>query len=221
MQSFDYSSMTDISIKQKVQNIYSLTEANTEAGPFVSTSDLKEWSRVDLGDDDNLIGGLQTAAVKYVENFTKLRMLRTTLTARFNLIPTWDSLSLPFGPFFYESASDLTVTYTDSNGADQTFAAENYVVPASGTLIPRLSLKQNKQWPALADQDGAVVVTYKAGIGVSDPITGFEAEPLKLAVKMLVAHWYEHREAVEPVSMQLVPWGIERILAQYATQGAF
>jgi len=213
--------LNDLSLQQQVQTIYSLTEADTEAGPFVSTSDLKDWSRVDLSDDDTLIGALQTAAVKYVENVTKLRMLRTTLTVRYNLVPTWDSLSLPFGPFYYESASDLTVTYTDSDGAAQTFAAENYVVPASGTLIPRLALKQNKQWPSLADQDGAIVVTYKAGIGVSSPITGIEVEPLKLAVKMLVAHWYEHREAVDPVKMQIVPHGVDRILAQYQTQRAF
>ena len=82
--------LNDLSLQQQVQTIYSLTEADTEAGPFVSTSDLKDWSRVDLSDDDSLIGALQTAAVKYVENVTKLRMLRTTLTVRYNLVPTWD-----------------------------------------------------------------------------------------------------------------------------------
>lgn len=213
--------LNDLFFQQQVQTLYTLTEASTEAGPFVATSDLKDWSRVDLSDDDTLIAGLQTAAVKYVENVTKLRMLRTTLTVRYNMVPTWDSLALPFGPFYYGSASDLTVSYTDSDGASQTFAASNYVVPASGTLIPRLGLKQGKEWPTLADQDGAVVVEYKAGIGVASPITGIEVEPLKLAVKMLVAHWYEHREAVDPVKMQIVPHGVDRILAQYQTQRAF
>lgn len=210
-----------LALQQSVQTIYTLTQDVPESGDFVSVSECKDWSRVDLSDDDVLIGALRTAAINYVENVTKLKMLRTTLTVRYNQVPTWNSLELPFGPFYYDEASDLTITYTDTNGSSQTFAATNYVTPASGTFIPVIGLKQGKEWPTLAEQNAAIQVEYKAGIGVASPISGIEVEPLKLAVKMLVAHWYEHREAVDPVKMQIVPHGVDRILAQYQTQRAF
>lgn len=40
-------------------------------------------------------------------------------------------------------------------------------------------------------------------------------EPCLLAVKLLVAHWYLHREAVSDKAGQEVPLGVTRLLAPY------
>ena len=100
-----------VALSETVQSVFTLTQSSPESSDFVSVSDCKDWSRVDLSDDDTIIGGLRTAAITYVENVTKLKMLRTTLTVSYNMIPTWQSIELPFGPFFYNSASDLSITY--------------------------------------------------------------------------------------------------------------
>ena len=192
-----------------------------ESGQFVSTSDLKDWMRVDLSDDDSLIAGLESAAREYVQNYTKLKLLRTTLAVKYGFVPDNQVFTLPFGPAFYGSASDLSVQYIDEAGATQTLDASTYVALTNGDFIPTLHLVLNKSWPTVADQAGSITITYKCGFGVADPITTLNVEPLKLAIKKIVAHWYEHREAAEPMMMHKPPIHVDRILDQYTTQRAY
>ena len=46
-------------------------------------------------------------------------------------------------------------------------------------------------------------------------MSGVWPEPCLMAVKLLVAHWYLHREAVSEKAVQEVPLGVTRLLAPY------
>ena len=62
---------------------------------------------------------------------------------------------------------------------------------------------------------GAVKVTFTAGFGDASTIP----DDLKAAVKLLIGHWYEHREAVVGVeardSSTPLPLGVDLILDGY------
>lgn len=65
-------------------------------------------------------------------------------------------IRLPGGPI----VGDIDVVYLDSSGDDQTLEASGYVVLSDGTL----SLPSGATWPALYEQDNAVLISYDVGI---------------------------------------------------------
>jgi len=58
-------------------------------------------------------------------------------------------------------------------------------------------------------------VIYHAGSSSSSDIP----EPIRLAILLLVGHWYEHREATIVKSQELIDTklGVDRLLAPYKT----
>jgi uncharacterized phiE125 gp8 family phage protein len=74
-------------------------------------------------------------------------------------------------------------------------------------------------WPILAIVPGAVKITFTTGF--ADTVADFPVQHrrLKSAIKLLVAHWYAHREAVVGVdardSSTPLPLGVDFILDKY------
>lgn len=87
----------------------------------------------------------------------------------------------------------VAVTYIDTDGNEQTLAAENYkLVGKSGRAY--VALTRGNDWPATDSEDPeAVVVTCRCGFG--DASTDVP-DDLRLAMKQLIAHWFVNREAV-------------------------
>ena len=81
---------------------------------------------------------------------------------------------------------------------------------------PRIVTPALELWPiTYAGQRGAVEIDFIAGYGAA----GNTVPPmLKQAIKMLVAHWYEHREAVGTVGQE-VPLAVDSILRLYQDGG--
>ncbi len=57
-----------------------------------------------------------------------------------------------------------SITYLDSDGAEQTLAASNYIVD-SKSIPSRITRAQSVTWPSTYDQVNAVKVTFVAGYG--------------------------------------------------------
>lgn len=92
-------------------------------------------------------------------------------------------------------ASVTSVSYLDTGGAEQTTAA--YAV--TGTDPPQLYLTTSgASWPDTFGAPGAVRIRYYAGYSVGDEspmLTPPIPQAIKLAILMLLAHFYENREA--------------------------
>jgi uncharacterized phiE125 gp8 family phage protein len=160
-----------------------VTLVTPPAAEPVSLAEAKAHLRVEIDDDDALITGLVVAARQACEH----EVDRAFVTQVFDY--TADefgaAILLPIGSV----QSVGLVTYVDDSGATATLAGGQYLVSlgAPGLITPAY----NVTWPVPRYQPGAVTVRFTAGYGAAAAVP----ECAKLAIKMLVAHWYENRAA--------------------------
>jgi uncharacterized phiE125 gp8 family phage protein len=76
----------------------------------------------------------------------------------------------------------------------------------------RVFLKYNQTWPDSLGIQNAVTLTYTAGYGATANLV---PEGLKTAIKMLVSHWYEHRETAAEKQLMTIPLAVESLLWQH------
>ena len=124
-------------------------------------------------------------------------------------IEGWDLL-LPRPPL----VSITSITYKDTAGATQTFSNTNYLV-LTDDEPGRIALKYGKEWPDTYADAGAVVVTYAAGYADAASVP----DPIKQAIRFLVGHFYENREAVNVGNIiTATPMAVESLLGPFILQ---
>jgi len=165
--------------------INTLVTAATEQP--VSLADIKAHCRIDHDDEDGLLNALIAAATQHVEQRTGKQLVEQTWEA------AWDGrclsrlLVLPVAPVLQVSS----IAYVDREGADDTAnLADFHAVKNEDEAW--LEPKSGNAWPPMAPEPNALSITYAAGFGAPADVPA----NLTLAIKQIVAHWYEHREAV-------------------------
>ena len=170
------------------------------SSPPVARVDVKQHLRVDTTDDDALINALIAAAVAYVEEIGGMSLAQRTIEA---YLPSWPGvawLSLPRPPVH----SVVFVRYRDLYGNVVDMPASDYVAIEHGIW--------SASWPSAPlarDVPEPITIRYVAGYDVIPA-------PIRHALLLLVAHWYEHREAAEVghISRE-VAFGVDALLAPY------
>ncbi|APW60478.1 head-tail connector protein [Paludisphaera borealis] len=182
----------------------------------VTLAEAKLHARIygDLTDDDALVTSLIVAAREKLEAMTSRSFISRTLTATFDGFPSCASgvLRLPYPPL----QSVASITYADESGAAQTLDPSVYTV-SDGT--PGLVMLANgKSWPAAAKQIASVKVQFVAGYGATaDDVP----EVAKLIIRILVASWFDRREAtISGTIIADVPWTVAA-LADALRWGAY
>jgi len=97
------------------------------------------------------------------------------------------------------------------NGVQQTWDPSNYVVDASSEPA-RIGLAFGKFFPPIRVLPQSVATEFIAGYG--DTPDKVPAD-IRHAIKMLIAHWYENREAVIAelrITPQQMPLAVETLL---------
>ena len=138
----------------------------------VSLAEAKAHLRIDIDDDDTLIGGLITAARSHLENTArpKLAMINQTWEYIADSWPASDTLELR--PYPLQSVT--SITYTDASAVATVFSAANYVVDTS-TQPGRLRLKTDGELArhdaARDERPGCAVRGWirRVGVGGADP----------------------------------------------------
>lgn len=191
------------------------------AGP-VTLVDMKLHLRVDVADDDALITSYLAAAVRMCEEHTRRAFMPQSWRLTLDEFPDgelnsrispavegWDIL-LPRPPY----TSITSVTYKDTAGATQTLAATEYL--ALGDDEPaRVALAYGKTWPNTYPVPGAVAVTYACGYADAASVP----EPIKQAIRFLVGHLYENREAtITGTIITAVPMAVDSLLSPFICQ---
>lgn len=177
----------------------------------VTTAEAKAHLRVDISDDDTLIDRLITAARRRVEHDSLHALLTQTWELVLGGFPDADRIELPHPPL----ASITSVTYVDSAGASTAWASSNYAADTDSTP-GRLVLGYGKSWPTFTPRPySAVKVRYVAGWTAAASVPA----ELRQALLLLVAHWYEQREAVPTgnggVSAVPVPLAYDALISDY------
>lgn len=178
----------------------------------LTLEEAKQHLRVDVSDDDGLIAGYILAARRLVETQTGPLMNQTwdyTIDRGWPMVGGYYSIRLPFSP----CQSVTSVTYLDEDGATQTLSTSLYQTVLDAP-IPYITKAYNQDWPSVRDQPAAITVRAVYGYG-SHP--GSVPDPLRVAIMLLVGHFYENREEVvvgtTPVAL---PLGVEALISPYA-----
>jgi len=179
----------------------------------ISLAEGKAHLRMTSSDEDGLIAGYIFAAREYVESQTHLKLITQTLD--YTIDDDWPyvcargyertRIEFPVKPV----ASITSITYVDSGGATQTLASNQYVFRNDGP-VHFVEPVYGVTWPVVRCQTAAITVRMVVGGTLSDV-----PNPLMQAMRMLLAHANENREAVGNNILTDVPLGVEAYLSPY------
>jgi uncharacterized phiE125 gp8 family phage protein len=203
----------------------------------LTVSQAKDWLRVDSDDatQDTVIGSLIKAARVYAEKATGRAFITQRWLATYDRFPRYSSSAvwtqyadalwdqrIPqtelSGKWWPDKATIrlpkpplqqvVSVLYIDTSGAQVTLDPSQYVVDTT-TEPGRIAPSYGNIWPIIRQQLGAVQVSFFAGYGADASAV---PDTLLTALKLLVAAWFENREAVAAGAPQPVPLGVEALL---------
>ena len=194
------------------------------AGPAIEPITLAEAKlhlRVDASDEDSLISGLITAARTHVERYTNRVMVYQAFRMMLDTFPY--EIELPRSLAVEAAANTVTgiayatprIRYYDEDDSQQTLTyADGDFELLLDNNPPLLVLPALGTWPVTyTGQRGAIEVDFIAGYGSTAASVPAD---LKVAIRMLIAHWYEQREAVATGTIATtIPLAVESILMMY------
>ena len=162
----------------------------------VSLIEGKAHCRVDTADHDTIISGFIAAATYRAQRYTGQAYGAQTWEWVLSEFPDGE-IEIPIGPI----ASVTSVKYYDVDGVERTISASDYqvdTVSANGRVIPDTS------WPTAGTTVNAVRVRFVVG----------DAAPLdvKVAILLMVGHWFEYREEASGDSLKSIPLGVSALL---------
>ena len=166
--------------------MWSVVTTSAPATEPITLAEAKLHLRVDSSDDDDLITAQISAAREYVEAATGRALVQRTVALRLDAFPAGD-IVLPLG----RAVSVSSIGYIDTAGAAQTLAGGLYSADVNAQPA-RIAPAYGESWPSTRAQTAAVTVTFVAGYGAAAAVPAAAV----VAIKLLVAHWYESREAV-------------------------
>lgn len=173
----------------------------------VTVREVKEHLRISHMADDELLGYYITAARQVVEQRTWRTLVTTTLDYYLQGWPPGDTIVLPRPPL----SSVTSVTYTDTDASASTFSSASYHTDTASTP-GQIVLKYSASWPtATLQTSNPIVIRYVAGYGAASAVPQWA----KMAIRWLVGHYYENREAVTlapGVVAVNVPLGVDSLL---------
>ena len=151
----------------------------------ITLDEAKAYLRVDDSTEDTLISALITAARRKFENDTLHYLLPQTWELYLNRDEiTTEPISI--------NKSDITaissVKYYDSSNTQQTLSTSDYQTAIQG----KPSSIQIITMPTIYDRLEAMVIRFTLGYANA----GAVPEDIKLAIKLLLATWYENRQTV-------------------------
>jgi uncharacterized phiE125 gp8 family phage protein len=179
----------------------------------VSLVEAKLWTKAEGTAEDALLTSLIVAAREVCEWKKGYAFFEQTLRVSFCGWPCgrrWIELprSTPL-----RSIEDFT--YTDSEGPHDVDSADYALDTVS---IPgRIVFVDGYSWPTIdLYAPNPIVIDYKVGAAVSSPPDPFP-ESIKIAMQLLIEHWYRNREAVVVGSAAAatgveLPMGVDALL---------
>lgn len=177
------------------------------AGPAeepVSLVEAKAYLKIDNTAEDGLITTLIGAARLHVEGVTGKALLAQSWRVVLDDWPDNGVVKLPVSPLI----SVTGITAVDDHGGSHDIALAQFLSEPDRLIVPRVVVGM----PMLQERQG-LEIDYVAGFGTEPEDVPAD---LRQALLGLVAHWYEHRDAVIVAgSGAVVPSGFDRAVAGY------
>lgn len=173
------------------------------AGEPLSLAEAKAFLRLEHDAENGLVGALITSARLHVEASTR----RLMMTQRWRLVlDRWPRGHLPIALSPLRTVDAVRVFAED--GSPSTIAASEWSVdaaPLAARLFPR-----SGRFPDPGRRLAGIEVDLVVGYGDAAAVP----EPLRQAIRLLVAHWFEERLIVGQAGPPL-PRTVDALLAPY------
>src|SRR5690606_7463663 len=180
----------------------------------ITLAEAKLHLRVDHNDEDTLIENLIRAPTEHLDGWTGI-------LGRCLVEQVWRQdhdrfarqMIIPLGPVM----AVQSITWRDPAGQLSTVPSGSYDLRTdeAGNAVIRFDV--DYAFPANLHESRAVAITFKAGYETKPgpPATSTVPNPLKVAILLLVGHWYQNREAVSSTGMASLPFAVEALIAPY------
>ncbi|HEX8323913.1 MAG TPA: head-tail connector protein [Tepidisphaeraceae bacterium] len=173
------------------------------AATVLDIGDVRDHLGIDGTGLDPVLNACQRAAVDVIERECNIQIGPATFVLTTDFPACRGDITLPKPPV----VAVQSVAYIDAAGNTQTLDPTAYRV---GTARPgRLLVRPGRTWPETA-RGGAVTITFTAGHALNNL-----PESLLHAVRLLVGHYFENREATSTLTVKDVPFEVEMILNQH------
>ncbi|MGH1350002.1 MAG: head-tail connector protein [Methyloligellaceae bacterium] len=160
------------------------------SGPLLeplTVAEIKTFLRVDNDDEDILISSLITAGRIHIEQKINRKLITQSWSWYLSRWPDKPELTLPLSPV---QSVDAIQTY-DAEGMPTTWPAENYQTDIYSDAAKIIS--KNTGWPNPENTVNGIEIQITAGYGNNPSDI---PEPVRQALRLMVAHWFENREPV-------------------------
>jgi uncharacterized phiE125 gp8 family phage protein len=173
----------------------------------ISLAEAKAHLRIDVDDEDALISSLIVAARMFVERTLGLALISQGWSYFLDFWPRSTCVTLSISPV----QAVGTVTLHDTDGGATVVDAEDYAVDALSS--PARVVFKSAPPPVVTRELNAFEIAFTAGYG--DEASDVPA-PIRQALMLLVAHWFERREPVVlGAGAQEVPATVAGLLLPY------
>jgi uncharacterized phiE125 gp8 family phage protein len=174
----------------------------------VTLADAKAQLRIDGTAEDTLIASLILTSRLHVEAGLGLALNTQGWSYFLDAWPPGPQITLPLLPVQSVSAVRL---YAEDESV-QTVAPETYLLDLDAQR-PRLVRRGATVWPAPSRAANGIEIAFTAGYG--DDAADVPA-PIRQAILLLTAHWYDHRSPFEVgVVAAPMPGMVSDLLAPY------
>lgn len=180
----------------------------------VTLAEAKLHLRVDHNDEDTLIESLIRAATEHLDGWTGI-------LGRCLVEQVWRQdhdrfareMIIPLGPVI----AIQSITWRDPAGQLSTVPSGCYDLRTDEAGNAIIRFDADYVFPINLLESRAVAITFKAGYETNPgpPTTSTVPDPLKVAILLLVGHWYQNREAVSAAGMTSLPFAVEALIAPY------
>lgn len=178
----------------------------------VTVDEAKAHLRVDHSDEDALLASLIATSRLHIEAALDIALITQSWSWKFDAWPHSSALELPLRPI--KSVEAVRIAAQD--GTLTELLPDQFVV--DGGSLPSRIVATSGAWPRPGVPALGIEIAFTAGFGIS---ASDVPQPIRQAMLMLVAHWYEHREPVEigavatripdTVSALLIPYRMVRL----------
>lgn len=154
----------------------------------LTVDEAKSYLRIDHAEEDVLVSGLITTSRLHVEAALDLALICQSWSWTLDAWPHRKVVELPLGPV--QSVDAVRIAAQD--GTVSELSPDQFVL--DGASVPPRLLATSGAWPKPGSPALGIEIAFTAGFGCAPSDV---PEPIRQALLMLVAHWYEHRDPAE------------------------
>lgn len=190
----------------------------SSTGEPVTLTEVKQHLRISTAStaegDEEVLNSLIKASRERIEDITNRKIMKQTWDCYYDEWPANKTIEIPYTPLIGVKSTSTGITYKKPDGNTTTMSSTKWVIDTVSEP-GRVCLDYNEGWPT-DTLHNVNPIRVRAIVGYGTTSAGSIAmipNGIKLAMKMLIGHWFENREnSIVQQSIQEIPNGVKMLL---------